>query len=411
MTSLNVQPYRDEFEIFSEENPKLDVIQTHRQFGNNLYQLGMYIEAAWYGELVIELSQKVDTSISPEDYEQTAACYYAATDYSKALTVAQYLLDIDPQSTTYLRYVGLFNMLLGDLANAEKFYISAMESGPNDVGNYDALAHLYGLKGNSEKVAIFGNKALLLKDEEAYQQGNIEKVFSIGGDPEEVHNVEVVKFRTDMPSRNVIAFSLWGDNCRYTKGAILNATVAPIVYPGWQCRFYCDETVPVAIVEQLKALHADVRVLEKNKLAYFGLFWRFFVADDPLVDRYLVRDCDCVLNCKERVAVDEWIESEKHFHVMRDYASHTELIHAGLWGGVRGAIPNISDLIVDYYDNNLKERTIDQRFLRHYIWPFVKESNLCHDSCFHFNRSRNFPKYGGYPDGTGNVGMSFRSQE
>lgn len=408
MTS-SPQPLQNEYRVFADENPQFDLITAHRQFGQNLYQLELYNDAAWYADQVIALYRKTEQPVSTKDYEQAVACHYAAADYLKALTVSKYLLEMDPENVTYLRHSGLYHMLLGNLDSAEKFYISAMQSDPDDAGNYDALAHLYGLKGNAEKVAVFGNKALVLKDKESFAQNNIDAIRRIGGDPRDVTSREVVAFQAHDPSRNVIAFSLWGDNCQYTQGAILNATVAPVIYPGWQCRFYCDTSVPVAIIEQLKTLHGDVRVLEKNKLAYFGLFWRFFVAEDPLVDRYLIRDCDCVLNCKERVAVDEWIASGKHFHIMRDYASHTELIHAGLWGGVRGAIPNLGDLIVDYYDNNSKERTIDQRFLRHYIWPFVKESNLCHDSCFQFNNSQKFPILGDYPDGTGNVGMSLMS--
>ena len=34
-------------------------------------------------------------------------------------------------------------------------------------------------------------------------------------------------------SRNVIAFSLWGSNPRYLRGALTNATVARYLYPGW----------------------------------------------------------------------------------------------------------------------------------------------------------------------------------
>lgn len=98
----------------------------------------------------------------------------------------------------------------------------------------------------------------------------------------------------------------------------------------------------------------------------------------------------------------------KRLRVMRDYASHTELIHAGMWGGVHGAIPHMSRLIVDYYDHHAKERTIDQRFLRHYVWPLVKQSYLCHDSQFEFDRPRKFPALGRYPRGTGNVGMNWQ---
>ena len=49
----------------------------------------------------------------------------------------------------------------------------------------------------------------------------------------------------------VIAFSLWGDNTRYTLGALQNASLAKLVYPGWVCRFYVGSDTPKYIVDML----------------------------------------------------------------------------------------------------------------------------------------------------------------
>jgi hypothetical protein len=35
-----------------------------------------------------------------------------------------------------------------------------------------------------------------------------------------------------------------------------------------------------------------------------GMFWRFLVADDPTVDRFIIRDSDSRLNARERFAVE-----------------------------------------------------------------------------------------------------------
>ena len=37
----------------------------------------------------------------------------------------------------------------------------------------------------------------------------------------------------------VISMSLYGSDRRYIVGAVRNAQLAPIVFPGWQIRFYC----------------------------------------------------------------------------------------------------------------------------------------------------------------------------
>jgi len=38
----------------------------------------------------------------------------------------------------------------------------------------------------------------------------------------------------------VISMSLYGSGRRYTMGAVRNAQLAPVIYPGWTLRFYCE---------------------------------------------------------------------------------------------------------------------------------------------------------------------------
>ena len=38
----------------------------------------------------------------------------------------------------------------------------------------------------------------------------------------------------------VISMSLYGSERRYTMGAVRNAQLAPVIYPGWTLRFYCE---------------------------------------------------------------------------------------------------------------------------------------------------------------------------
>jgi hypothetical protein len=137
----------------------------------------------------------------------------------------------------------------------------------------------------------------------------------------------------------------------------------------------------------------------------YGTFWRFLVAEDPDIDRYLVRDCDSVVNVRERLAVDEWIESGKHFHVMRDNYTHCELVLAGLWGGVAGALPGIGRSFCAYVEKDFVRRTFDQDFLRDIVWPTIRQSVLTHDSQFAFGNRRDFPRLGWLPDGH-HVGIS-----
>ncbi len=397
---------KQEFELYCGRNPRLGEADQYRQFSKQLFKQERFDVAVIYADQVIIVLERTGSEVPMDDYLHAEACAYAAGEYSRALMFVETLIAHEPGNHEFLLRTGLYNMMLGKNDVAERFYLEARDIKPDHINTCDALAHIYGLLNQHDKVKFYGNKALKLKDAEAMHQDNLERLYPIVGKDFKIKS-KVPKFTPETPEKNVIAFSLWGNKHKYIAGAIMNASFAKIIYPGWSCRFYCDTSVPNEVVSKLNALGADVRVLEKNRLPFFGLFWRFFIADDEKVDRYLIRDCDCILNCQERVAVDEWIQSGKHFHIMRDYASHTELIHAGMWGGVRGAIPNIVELIVNYYDNNGKERTIDQHFLRYRLWPIVKQSNLCHDSHYSFSNARKFPVLGRCPKQLGNVGMDW----
>ena len=50
------------------------------------------------------------------------------------------------------------------------------------------------------------------------------------------------------------------------------------------------------------------------------------------VDLYVSRDLDSRLNERELAAVQEWLDSSKEFHFMRDHPQHGTTILGGVWG-------------------------------------------------------------------------------
>lgn len=185
------------------------------------------------------------------------------------------------------------------------------------------------------------------------------------------------------PERNVICFTLWGQDPKYTYNAVLNARLVPRVYPGWRARFYVDDSVPTEIIEALENYGARVIRVASDSRVHLKLFWRFLASDDPLVERFICRDCDSLVNHREKAAVDEWLASGKRFHVMRDHPEHAELIMAGMWGGVAGLLPRLSQQAVTYYEGHVQKwRWVDQDFLRERIWPVIRTDALVHDSCY-----------------------------
>ena len=184
--------------------------------------------------------------------------------------------------------------------------------------------------------------------------------------------------------KKVISFSLWGDNPKYTVGAIKNADLAPQIYPGWICRFYVDKTVPQTVIDSLLAYpHVEVVKSEENA-GWKASLWRFYPASDPDVEVMISRDTDSRLNEREKAAVDEWLSSNKEFHIMRDHPRHKIPILGGMWG-VKGNNFDMVKLIEDYLKHNSKidfKYGIDQHFLATVIYDQVKGECLVHDEIF-----------------------------
>ena len=96
---------------------------------------------------------------------------------------------------------------------------------------------------------------------------------------------------------NAIAFSLFGTSNLYVNGMIRNAELAKTVYPGWKVVVYADTDVPKVALHKLSKLGVDLR----KPIASIPnqMFWRFCIADDPKVERFIVRDSDSRINRRE----------------------------------------------------------------------------------------------------------------
>ena len=193
----------------------------------------------------------------------------------------------------------------------------------------------------------------------------------------------------------VISYGLYGKDPRYTIGVLRNAQLAPIVYPGWRVRVYLDRTVPQDVVSQLTKLGAELIRMDDSSMGggIGGMFWRFLVAADDTVDRFIVRDSDSRLNTRERLAVEDWIQSGKLIHSLRDHPNHDRPLNGGMWGGRKGAVPDMKTIVRKW--SNRDKYMGDLDFLNQVVWPrkAVAASQMSHDaySCVKYPNAKPFP--------------------
>ena len=150
----------------------------------------------------------------------------------------------------------------------------------------------------------------------------------------------------------IISFSLWGEDPKYTVGAIKNAELAQQIYPDWKCRFYCANDVPNSILFSLEIFDNVEIINVPSSGDWRSMFWRFIPASEDDVDVVISRDTDSRLNNREKEAVDAWLKSDKGFHIMRDHPAHGFPILGGMWGAKKGAVPQMKNLIDSFPQRN-----------------------------------------------------------
>lgn len=186
--------------------------------------------------------------------------------------------------------------------------------------------------------------------------------------------------------KKIISFSLWGDNPKYTIGAIENAKLAKTIYPDWVCRFYIGASVPDEIWDILDKMDNTELIDMETDGDWSGMFWRFYPASEEDVDVFIVRDTDSRLSVREKEAVNEWLSSDKGLHIMRDHPYHNSLIMGGMWGMKKGTFPKMKELIKIYNGGDFWQ--VDQNFLNLMVYPLCKNNTFIHDEFMTFESWR-----------------------
>ena len=75
-----------------------------------------------------------------------------------------------------------------------------------------------------------------------------------------------------LKGENVVSMSLYGSSPRYTTGAIRNAELVKVNFPGWRLRIYTEtpsdqagyDAVPQTVLDRLRALGAEIRYIDPH---------------------------------------------------------------------------------------------------------------------------------------------------
>lgn len=330
----------------------------------------------------------------PKDFLLLSLYLWADKKISGAIHVLKDGLLRYPGNAEIHENLGVCLVKNNELDAGIKSLTRALELGSKSANVLDALCHGLWNLGRHDEAVAYGRKSLEAKDKKFGARNS-----SVPGT---IPEAPPPQFDMMKPAENVISYALWGDSPRYLIPLRENLRIQQHLYPGWSMWVYLDDSVPENYRRLLRSGGARLIVnkLNRNEAPARRLLWRFDVVHAPGVKRFLIRDADSLLTVKECVAVDEWTRSEKYFHVIRDAFSHTDLVLAGLWGGVGGILPPPNTLMKYFKRWRVEGDHIDQDLLTGTVWPTIKRSCLIHDSIYTgCLGSVPFPPFGELPKG------------
>jgi hypothetical protein len=176
--------------------------------------------------------------------------------------------------------------------------------------------------------------------------------------------------------KKIISYSLWGDNPKYIVGAKKNIELAKKFFPDWTIHLYLSDSAKFEYESE------NLEIITRKQISnQDGCFWRFESCDSD--DIVIVRDLDDRLSERHKFVVDEWMNSDKDIHIIRDHPNHISSypILAGLFGVRNGRFKGIKQLIEQW--GNKSFYTTDQLFLKtHFYNNNFVNSFFIHDSFY-----------------------------
>jgi len=198
---------------------------------------------------------------------------------------------------------------------------------------------------------------------------------------------------------NVFSFVIYGNEKKYTHGLLTNIRLIQNKYPSWETWIYYGSDVTESTLSLYRE-YINVKFIATDVNGFLTKFFRYFPIDDDSVDICIIRDADSRVNERDEFCINEFLNSDYLFHIIRDHPNHRHKVMAGMWGIKKGAISeNIFDLFLKWKEGRNIDFWSDTTFLVDCIYPKVismslihDDLNLCNDSSKKINQLRD-PKH------------------
>ena len=156
-------------------------------------------------------------------------------------------------------------------------------------------------------------------------------------------------------------------------------------FPEWWIYIWIGDGVPEDVILHLSEKE-KVKLIPTHQSGLMNMSYRFFSIDDPDVGIMCVRDADSRVTERDAACINEFVNSEKLFHIIRDHPNHHHTIMGGMWAIKKGLL---NGKLQDAFNLWKQQHTAtefwnDMDFLRSIFYPHVVPYAMIHDEIQHF---------------------------
>jgi len=192
----------------------------------------------------------------------------------------------------------------------------------------------------------------------------------------------------------VFSFCIYGTNKKYCQGLIENIKIIQNNYPDFEVWIYGGFDVPVEYVNKYHQF-TNVRYIELPYNDLTLMYYRFMPIDNSNVELCFIRDADSRIGERDQWCINQFINNDMKFHIIRDHNQHKLRIMGGMWGIKQGILnESIQEMFYIWKDktnHKLTDYRSDQYFLQDCIYNLIKNDVLIH-SDYNFYSDENISK-------------------
>jgi hypothetical protein len=161
----------------------------------------------------------------------------------------------------------------------------------------------------------------------------------------------------------VFSFCIYGTERNYYEGLLENIQIIQEHFPDFEIYIYkgvCDSSW---------TFEDNCKVVETHKEGVINMVYRYL----PLgfADIGFVRDADSRITERDRWCIQEFLKSDKCYHIIRDHYWHKEPIMGGIFGWKK-------QLEIDLSLDSVLEYSQDMVYLKDNLYPLIKSDSLVH---------------------------------